>query len=129
MKSRRAKVAIRIGLGCGILFVAAPLLAGYFRIGARDGPAFYHKSLHTSLYILGHEAASGEKPRMSLAWALYNRPLFWGLKRRPKPESERKAYIQRIIELRGADSPVVEWLQKEQDKIKTGQQAGASNGG
>jgi hypothetical protein len=127
MKSRNARIAIRISLGIGIILLFAPLLAGYFQIGDRDGPVFYPESLHTPLYILAHEAANEGKPRMSLAWSLYDRPSFWGLPRRPKSEAVRDAYIERSIERHGLDSYGVRLLLEEQQRISNGQQAVIGN--
>ena len=129
MKNRRVRYAVWIGLVAGIPLFIAPLVAGYFQIGDRDGPFFYPEALHSQLYIIGHEAATDTKPRMSLTWVLYDRPLFWGLLRRPKSEAERKSYIRRIAEREGPDSPFIKWLLEEQQRIKTGQQDAPSNGG
>jgi hypothetical protein len=120
-KNPKVQRAIRIGLFVGFLLFLAPLLAGYFQIESRDGPFFYPEALHTPLYIIGYEAATGIKPRKSFAYRLYDRPLFWGLPSRPKPEDERKAHIQRIAERQGEDSPMVRALLEEQEKIRPGQ--------
>ena len=129
MKNRRVRCAVRIGLVAGILLFLAPLIAGYFQIGDRDGPFFYPEALHSPLYIIGHEAATDIKPRMSLTWVLYDRPLFWGQPRRPKSEAERESYMRRLAEREGPNSPFIKWLQEEQQKIRTGQQDATSNGG
>lgn len=94
MKSRRWRIKILLLVGVALLM--APFIAGYQAIGDRDGPAFYPETLHTSLYIMGHEASSGVKPRMGWNWGLYDRPLFWGMERRPKSAEEREKYLEKL---------------------------------
>lgn len=63
-----------------ILYLGAPLIAGLFAIGDRDGPRIYSSEYHTELYIIGYEAVRHEKPRLRFENNL-ERPLFYGLPR------------------------------------------------
>ncbi|QYY36648.1 hypothetical protein [Ruficoccus sp. ZRK36] len=103
-------------LGC--LYLAGPLIAGYWRIGERDGPVFYHAELHSILYQLAYDESIDGKPRISYYRpGLYERPLFWGLPLRPKPKAERDAYVESVIKRNGPDSWSVELIREANQSI------------
>lgn len=76
-----------------VLYIAGPIIAGATHSGYREGPLLYPEGFHTSLYIIGHEAAYQEKPRQHQDYWMYRRPLFYSMERRLKPAAERQAYI------------------------------------
>ena len=79
------------------LYIAGPIVAGMTGTGDREGPVLYSEEFHTSLYIIGHEAVFQEKPRQRLDSWMYDRPLFYGMHRRLKPQAERDAHIAMAI--------------------------------
>ena len=77
-------------------YVAGPCVGGSYRNGDRRGPVIYPASFHETLYIIAHESSyQGEKPRIPLDSWMYRRPIFYGMSRRLKSESERLAIIER----------------------------------
>lgn len=122
MNRRRWILIVLILGGLGVAFLAVPVVIGYNEIGGRDGPAFYPRGIHESLYIIGHEAATGEKPRVSLTWSLYDRPRFWGLPRRPKSDEERNRFLRKLADRSsGTESTFYQMLFAENERINNGQ--------
>ena len=94
------KKKVIIAAACILFFVLllAPYIAGLKQIGNRSGPFFYPEGFHTVIFIAGHEAATGIKPRSGITDLLYRRPYFWGLPMRPRGESERDEILKRMKE-------------------------------
>jgi len=65
------------------IYLALPFIAGSKSWGDRDGPVIYPEGFHSSAYIIGAEESGLPKPRRSMTSILSNRPLFYGLRRRP----------------------------------------------
>jgi len=76
------------------IYLALPFIAGSKSWGDRDGPVIYPEGFHSSAYIIGAEESGLPKPRRSMTSILSNRPLFYGLRRRPKSKSERAELIR-----------------------------------
>lgn len=112
-------LALLTAAGVAALYLIAPVVVGYRGIGERDGPAFYPRGLHEPLYILGHELATGEKPRLSLTSILYDRPLFWGRPARPKSAAEREAILERVADGNGGrEATFYRILHAENERIE-----------
>ena len=92
MKTKTKIILLGIA-GLAVLYVSGPIIAGSTRTGDREGPVLYPEVFHTSLYVIGHEAAFQEKPRQRRDAWMYQRPLFYGMSLRLKSEAERQAYI------------------------------------
>jgi hypothetical protein len=104
---KKLTIAILVVLTCS--YLSGPFIAGTLGIGQRDGPIVYPEALHESIYIIAHEGARKEKPRLALDSWMYNCPLFYGLPRRLKPAHERLAYIEMA---RRNESPFLERMEK-----------------
>lgn len=64
-----------------ILYLAAPLIAGLFGIGDREGPRIYAREYHTALYRITYSMTHDDKPRILWDAGESERPLFYGLPR------------------------------------------------
>jgi len=74
----RAKLTLSIVTAL-ILYLAGPLIAGFFGIGDREGPRIYSRGFHTVLYKITYAVNHNDKPRISSDPG--DRPLFYGLPR------------------------------------------------
>ena len=119
-KKKRIIIAISIATCLLILYAILPFMAGFLKVGDRDGPVIYNEEYHTVLYILGHEVRCGIKPRESMVWQLYNRPYFYFCSRRPKSKKERESFLKKWIE-RYPDSTWTKVVIEENNRIISNQ--------
>lgn len=63
-----------------LIYLLFPFFAGMLSLGDKMGPVIYFQGYHIVLYQVGYEVVYDEKPRASLE---YERPLFYGLQRKP----------------------------------------------
>ena len=114
MKKKRITISAIIAVG---LYAIAPIFAGIWKIGDKQGPVIYLEAYHAPLYIIAHEIRYNIKPRESMVWSLYNRPYFYGFSRRPKVQVKREEIIKRWIK-RYPDSMMTKLMIGENNKIK-----------
>jgi len=93
-KKKKKNLDVSIGsslVGLLMLWLALPVIAGFFKIGEPEGPKIYPKSLHINLYGLGHRAAGYGEPQASITAWLYARPWFYFVKPKPIPQEKVEA--------------------------------------
>ena len=83
---------------CLVAYAILPIFAGAFKWGDRDGPVIYAQEYHSRIYRIGYALADHGKPRSSMTWILYNRPIFYGFSRRVKDKGERDKIMNRLEE-------------------------------
>jgi hypothetical protein len=121
MRKRRLTLIVAIAVSgmLAVTYALGPYVAGACGLGDRLGPAIYSESYHEQGYILGHESAYNEKPRLPLDTWMYRRPLFYGLPRRLKPAKDRAAYIEMA---RRNESPMLQDLIEMNEKLQRANQ-------
>ena len=78
------------------IWLTLPVIAGMFQIGEPAGPKIYPAPLHHSLYNLGATAAGHGKAHQSLTSFFYERPWFYGMKKRTIIEVETEAAWDKV---------------------------------
>ena len=94
MAKKKKKSDVMVGstvVGLIMLWLALPVIAGLFNIGAPDGPRIYPAGMHSSLFGLGYRAAGRGEPHSSMTSWLYTRPWFYGMDPKPIPQDKAEA--------------------------------------
>ena len=79
-----------------ILYLTVPVIAGMLKIGDMEGPRVYPAKLHEALYKMGYGAAGhGTAPTPVIDNMLYERPLFYGMKRKLIPQTKAEELLDK----------------------------------
>ena len=106
-----------VSLTCLVTYAVLPVFAGAFKWGDRDGPVIYAQDYHAAVYRIGYAIADHGKPRSSMTWILYSRPIFYGFSRRVKDKGERERIINRLEE-NGAPISLLNRLREHQARFE-----------
>jgi hypothetical protein len=96
-KKKKSMIPLISGSAVAVLifiWLALPIIAGAFKIGESDGPKIYPKKLHIAFYGIGHSAAGhGETEDSYFKALIYERPWFYGMKRKLIPQAKAEDVI------------------------------------